>query len=358
MVKSKDLHEGTVIEVVSTEYMMFFGGYDPKSSDYLAIGEQYEVKKIKRSTPLVVHLKHVDSDKGGGIYFTYLNKHIKIVSQPELKVVENTDPNTLADNEEFILVKKGDPTQFYNDYVPCKDYAYTQTNEDALIFTKKIGQRKKIKNKLALTGVLNVCTGMFYSSHWYDKRRELPKDKADLHHYHMTVIRDIPYWYESSQIINVESIKELELRKYNKDTRKVSDTVVDFDCYAYVSNFITKMNNTFNYGAGIAPVVDELKSKGLENEYPFLFSSKFDHTKFQYDPPLERDIYVDLALKSLKLKKKDVIHYNDKGFVCVAFKTEEERDKFIKEYKNTEKVQTLSLTSDILEASAKKKLKM
>jgi hypothetical protein len=68
MVKSKDLHEGTVIEVTSTEYMMFFGGYNPSASDYLAVGEQYEVKKIKRSTPLVVHLKHVDSNKGGGIY--------------------------------------------------------------------------------------------------------------------------------------------------------------------------------------------------------------------------------------------------------------------------------------------------
>jgi hypothetical protein len=358
MVKSKDLHEGTVIEVTSTEYMMFFGGYNPSASDYLAVGEQYEVKKIKRSTPLVVHLKHVDSNKGGGIYFTYLNKHIKIISQPELETVDNTDPNTLAPNEEFILVKKGDPTQFYNSYIECKDYNYTQTNEDALVFTKKIGQRKKIKNKLALMGVINLTSGMFDPYYWHQKNKGLNKAEQDLHEYHMAVIKDTPYWYELKQVINVESFKDIELRKYNKDIRKVSDTVADFDCYGYITGFINKMHNVYNYGSGVAAVIDDLKNKGLENDYPFLFSTKFDHTKFKYNPPSEKDIYVDLALKSLKLKKKDVIHYNDKGFVCVAFKTEEERDIFIKEYKNTEKVQTLYLTNDILEQSAKKKLKM
>lgn len=358
MVKSKDLHEGTIVEIVSTNYMMFFGGFSTPNKDYMVVGEKYTVDKIKRSTPLVVHLSQVDGNKKGGVFFTYLNKDIKIVSQPELEVVNNTDPNTLAPNEEFILVKKGDPTQFYNSYAECSDYNYNQTNEDAITFTKKIGQRKKIKNKLALMGVLNLTSGMFDPYYWHQKNKSLNKSESDLYNYHMTVIKDTPYWFESKQIRNLESFKDVELRKYNKDTRKVSDTVADFNCYEYLLGFINKMHYVYSYGSGVAAVIDELKIKGVEADYPFLFSTKFDHTKFQYDPPMERDIYFDLALKSLKLKKKDVIHYNDKGFVCLAFKTEEERDTFIKEYKNTEKVQTLYLTSDILEATTKKKLKM
>lgn len=358
MVKSKDLHEGTVIEVVSTNYMMFFGDFTKPNKDYMGIGEKYTVTKVKRSTPLVVHLKQVDGEKQGGIFLTFINKDIKVVSQPEIEAVNNTDPNTLAPNEEFILVKKGDPTQFYNDYVACKDSYHIQTNEEAVIFTKKIGQRKKIKNKLALTGICNITSGMFNSDYWYFKSKDLNKSEKQLHDYHMEIIRDTPYWYGSRQIANVESLKELELRKYNKDTRKVSDTIVNFDCYEYVTNFINKMQNAYNYGIGVASVTDELKNKGLESDYPFLFASKFDHTKFEYNPPSEKDIYVDLAFKALKLKKKDVIHYNDKGFVCMAFKTEDEREAFIKEYKNSEKIQKLYLTSEILETSSKKKLKM
>ena len=84
-----------------------------------------------------------------------------------------------------------------------------------------------------------------------------------------------------------------------------------------------------------------------------MFSAKFDHTQFQYETPQEKDIYVDLALKAFKMKKKDTIHYNNKDYACVAFKTEKKRDEFAQHYKNTEKQVNLYQTQEIIHSTQK-----
>jgi hypothetical protein len=359
MIQTKQLNIGTTLEVASLNQMMFFGDIFSKHQQPLAVGEQYEVTKIKKSSPITIYLKQINGAKEGEIFMSFINNDMKIVAQPELAPKEeHTDPNTLADNEEFILVKKGDPTQFYKDFEYNTDDRYVQTDKDALIFDKKIGQRKKIKNKLALTGMLNMMSGMYNSNYWYFYFQQSTDTNKEEQKHHLSVFDETPYWFQCRQIINIESLKNLELRKYNKDTRKVSDNVIEFDCHKYVVNFIEKTQHIRLFGIGVASVVYELQENNKTEEYPYLFSSKFDRTKFKYeDTPQERDIYFDLALKALKLKKKDVIHYNNKGYTCVAFKTEEDRQKFVDNYKNTEKNVTFYTTDEILN-STKPKAKM
>lgn len=360
MIQTKQLNVGTILNIASTNSMMFFGDIGNRNAIYMQVGEQYLVTKVKRSSPIVISLKQINGNKEGEIFMTFINSDMTIVSQPEIEVKkENIDPNTLKDNEEFILVKKGDPTQLFNDFHFNKSDIYVQTNEDALIFETKIGKRKKIKNKLALLGSLNMMSGMMNTSHWYYFLKNSNEHNKDEQAYHLKVFDDAPYWFSCRQIINIESLKNLELRKYDKDTRKVSEHVVDFDCYQYVINFIQKTEHIRLFGVGVASVLYDLSENKQTEQYPYLFSSKFAHNKFEYGSPQEKDIYVDLALKSLKLKKKDVIHYNNKGYVCVAFKTEEERQMFVDNYKNTEKEVKLYTTQEIINApQVKAKLKI
>lgn len=356
MIQTKQLNIGTVLEVTSTNDMMFFGdAFRPISQHQLLLGEQYEVTKIRKASPITIFLKQKNGSKEGDIYMSFINQDMKVVSQPQLEAKpEHTEPNTIADNEEFILVKKGDPTQFFKDFHYNKDDRYIQTDENALIFEKKIGQRKKFKNKLALTGVLNMMSGMMNYNYWYYYFKDSSEANKEVQQQHLKIFEDAPYCFQCRQITNIESLKDLELRKYNKDTRKVSDQAIDFDCYQYVVNFIEKTQHIRLFGVGVASVVYELSENNQTQEYPYLFSSKFDHTKFEYNTPQEKDVYVDLALKALKLKKKDVIHYNNKGYTCVAFKTEEERQKFVDNYKNTEKQVHLYTTDEILNSTRPK----
>lgn len=48
------------------------------------------------------------------------------------------------------------------------------------------------------------------------------------------------------------------IENYNKDTRKVSEHVVDFDCYEYVMRFIEKTQHIRLFGIGVASVVYNL----------------------------------------------------------------------------------------------------
>lgn len=358
MLKSKDMKKGVVIEVTSLNNMMFFGDiFNTRSKkELMAIGEQYElVKDVKKSGgALIATLKQINGNKGGEVFWVFINKEIKIISIPTPVVNNNPSSETelkLSDNEEYIIVKKSNPQLFYKSLASQYHYAgrtvldKNETLDGSFVLTNKIGQRKKFKNLQSLYGFLHNASGKLS----YGYMRDFSPEEE----YHMHALQNIPEWAMGDGILKVNDLKEVELRKYNTETKTVSSQAVEFDLYDYVKKYSQKMDITKLYGEAISHVIMELTEQNKINELPYIFSAKMDYSKYKYieSVPKEKDIYLDLLLKELGLKKKDCIMYNNKGFIAIACEGEEKAKEYAKKYQNKEKMQSILSVNEILNNS-------
>lgn len=354
MLKSKDMKKGVIIEVTSVNNMMFFGDIFNHRSQLqpMAIGEQYElVKDVKKSgSALTATLKQVGGNKGGDIFWVFINNDIKVISSPAPVMNNNPSSDTelkLNDNEEYIIVKKSNPQLFYKSLASQYHSSRTILNkyeilDTSFILTNKIGQRKKFKNLQSLYGFLHNASGKLS----YNYMRNFSPEEE----YHMHALQNIPEWAMGDGILKINDLKDVELRKYNTETKTVSSQAVEFDLCSYVKKYSQKIDLTKLYGEAISNVVVELIEQNKQDELPYIFSAKMDYSKYKYsdDIPKEKDVYLDLLLKEFNLKKKDCILYNNKGFIAIACENEDRAKEYAKKYQNKEKIQSILSVEEIL----------
>jgi hypothetical protein len=362
MLKAKDIHPGTIVEIVSLEPLMrlhedagscaFTGIVTP-----MVVGEQYEftdtIRRHSRDVPsMVARVRQVGGTKAGEVFWFFLNKHVRLVSQPALPAPVNDSLDTdfsLNANEEFVFVSKAHPTQVFRilSGYPFAPHA-KDVQDGELVFNTQSGQRKRFKNKAVLTGFLNNISGFYSANRWYEFFKANPAIAAE-QQFHLHGLESLPEWVAGGGLSDFQEAGKLELRKYNTDTRTISGVAVDFDAEGYLNSFAKKFQMTRLFGEGASAVVSGLEQNGTLDQYGFLFSAKFGPDKWTTPVAKEKDIQLDLACKALGLKKKDLPHYNANGFVAVAFKTRADLDAFASHFSNPEKTMVqLDIHGDIL----------
>lgn len=364
---AKDFKKGTRIEITQESNLLsleknaqmpafMMGGM----SFPLKKGEVYEVvADMKTSSPVVTTLQQVDDTntikelKSGQIFWVFLKEAMKVISFPEVKEADTSITDNelkLTESQEFVLVNKNNPALVYKGLegitADSKDVI-----EGELVFNPKSGQRKKLKNLISLYGLLHNMSGSASSesfSHHYPYHSR--KNGINEIEYNVRELQEVPYWFDGRHVDDLNNYKSLELRKYNSDTRKITETPIDFNVFEYVVEFIKTMERTSYFGPAVSRVTKEIMLANEVDKYPFILGSKFDYTKYDdiYEIPTEKDIYLDLALKTLKLKKKDVYSHNNNGFMAIAFETQEKMEEFKSVYKHPEKVLKEYRTEDVI----------
>lgn len=335
--KSRDMIKGMIVEFTN-------------SIGKIQLGDQYELVRAPYkdgSTALSIDLKKVGADdtvKPLSVWWIYVNNIIKVISSPNVEH-EAFAANELkaAHNEEFLLVSKDNEKLYYRTIVDNYYQNYGKKPDDVvvgnLVFTKKSGQRKRLKNTQSLYGFLHNHSGAFNSKNWPDVYNTYNKPMTEkVHHMHGFLNTD--YWFENDGDLK-EEFKNLELRKYNRDTRKVLDIAVDFDSYAYVQKHFEQVNITYHYSEAVSNVVVQLLEAQKWNDFEYIVLSKFNVTDYDClydDMPREKDVLFDVALKTMAIKKKDYANYNKNGFAAIAFTSKEQADQFLTLYKDKEKL--------------------
>lgn len=355
MLTTRNLKPDTIIEITSTGDL----GLLQKNSDSfdsnetpLSIGEQYKVISCKKhnSTSYSVQLEQLNGEKNGFIFISFLTKYAKIVQAVMVTKNENITASdlTLDEHEEYVLVHKNDPTLLFKSTYDLANHK-NDVIIGTLLFNKQLSQRKKIKNLQSLNGILNSMSNVNNTNFFNQHNHNTLSEEA----YHLISLRDIPYWVQGNESVDFNDVAQLELRKYDRDNKKIYDTPVNYDCYQKVINIMTSYNMTRQYGQAVSKVVSSLTTDEKENEYPFLLSAKFNRNTLDKlgrdsDAYKEKDVYFELALKEANYKKKDIYYYNNNSFVCIAFTNEEELKKFKSLYHNDEKEITIINTFDVI----------
>lgn len=289
----------------------------------------------------------------------------------------------LNDNEEYVIVHKDHPNWFLKDVnlgwgreinwvgktnissftenewqkINSKYFEnYTNphkndTNDikDSFRWNTGLSQRKKINKNKSLFYFLNGLSGrttddyMFFLS------------QTDLYKAHNVCGLEKAGGWHNGPFVDLELVKDFELRKYNKDSRKVYDVAVDFNCYNFAKNFEQMFKMSLEYGQAVSGVVKKLLEVGNINEDSYILSSKFDCKKYKKsynfsEVPHEKDMYMSKVIKDYKLKN-ECVNLNN-GFSAIHFDTEEELNKFLLNYKEKEKVLTVIKMKDLIENKA------
>ena len=146
MLKSRDMVKGMIIEFTN-------------SIGKIQLGDQYELIKAPYkggSSALSIELLKVGSPEGTKpikIFWVYVNGIMKVISTPQVEN-EAFSANELkaSSNEEYLFVSNTNDKLYYRD---LKQY-HTPKSDDViignLVFTKKSGQRKRIKNIQSYNG--------------------------------------------------------------------------------------------------------------------------------------------------------------------------------------------------------------
>ncbi len=250
-------------------------------------------------------------------------------------VIEEKDKNTVSKNEDFILVNLQSPNLFIS-----KGKSIYQ---NGFYFSKSLSDRKSFKTKQS---VLKFIREQVQS----DPVPHL--DQYDIRRYHLHY--NNPYMKEYNFDTPLESFKNLELRKYNLDTKKISSEPCDFDVFSYALHMKIGQQIVSQYGEGVASILSKIIQEEKTEEYPFIFSAKYSKRAFsnfvlkQENIPLEKDIALDVCFKILNIKKNQFMHYNQNSFVAIACDSEETFEKFKQNFKNPEKEVTLLKTKDFI----------
>lgn len=343
--KAADVKKGMVLEAVKStvdvlEHLV------PEGSDPFDVicgavqpipivaGRKYKVLKDCKKyggSALMLYVEDLSTGKRGSGFWTYYGSVFKEDSPSPAPKAEgfSASDQRLNDGEEYVIVRKGNPAMaFAGIDFPGRSTDKSDVVEGNLAFSPKIGRRKRFKNLQALTGFLHNSTGCLDRSAWYLHFQSKPnKDRS----FNLRGLNNMPDWVGGAK--ESQSFGLLELRKYDCAARKVLPQAVDFEIAGYCAKFEAAFHLTYLYG----PAVSQCISKALEQESAarWVFWSKFDPSKFSeaWEAPEEKDIYVDLALKALGIKKKDALVSNDKGFAAVAFETREQAEQFMAAYK-------------------------
>lgn len=362
MINSKELKPGTLIEATADHRLRTDKDYWlAQGSLIISKGDILKVDKCSKNggSAFTLRLTQVLPEGSSGTPQTGSDFLVSIKGCYQISSLSETaaqvigarsvrDPK-LNDDEEFVLVLASNPQQFYKteydkSYVPQWASESHITMADPLVLTSRIGQRKKFKNMATLLGFLHNCSGLLSSGHWWSHFRTHPNDDQA---FNLKGLDDLPDWVGGAE--SDIDFTALELRKYNTTTRKVGAVKVDFDLAGYLSKFKMVFQLTFLYGEAVSALVNQLAEGEKLSDYPFVFSAKYHEAKFPetWKCPKDKDIYIDLALKKLGLKKKEVPLVNKNGFAAVAFKTQAELDQFAAAYQqeDTKKIAHLNLTS-------------
>lgn len=107
------------------------------------------------------------------------------------------------------------------------------------------------------------------------------------------------------------------------------------------------------HGEAVSALADQLAKADQLEKYPHVFSAYFDerHFRTDFEVPREKDLYLELALKQLGLKKKDAPLVNKDGFSAIAFETKAELDAFSAAYKLDPKKKSTTLEWRALDPS-------
>lgn len=360
MIKAKEMIPKAIIEV-TTPFFILDGEPGTVLTNNLKeisvnVGEQYEIIKCgKKNGALVLDLKQTTEPyKQGKQWVVFCNNHFKIISKPT--TIDNNFKETeplLNNDEEFVIVNKVNPEL----YLITVNYIFSDNGlrsdntddiiEGDLIFTKKKGQRKRLKNLQSLHGFLLNLTS-FLNDFYFEE------DKNVLYHLHP--LFNTPGWtHNVSNKIDLEVLKNLELRKYNTTTKSVYSQAVDFDIYENVKNKVNKFNLTKKYGEAVTHILCSLKENDKVLDYPFLVSIKYtqkflEDIQYNYHSRcfIEKDTEFDLAIKSLKIKKSENNYYQNNSFACMAFKSESDAVSFKNVYNSSNKKLEILNTNDLL----------
>lgn len=351
---SMNLRKGTVLEVLEDVVMpadkgdgahvsaSYLGGAGKVS---LLKGEKYEVTKVSKEggSAYVVRMSQVGGSKRAQNFLVFL-AHLAIHSQPEVTPDDVTAGPTEAKlnvNEELVLVSKSDPSKVFkaiDDAFYASSSSIDAKNDvkvDGLVLSSKTGQRKKFKNIQTLYGFLNNASGCMDHNALYHYFNGGGGTKAEQFHLH--AMDGMPAWVGGAAYD--KGLKHLEVRKYDREARKVLGVAVEFDIQAYLDKYKASFNVTLRHGEAVSAVAGEIAQElGMEGfeKYPFVCAVEFDASKFadRRLVPREKDLYMELAIKQLGWKKKDLFACNKNGFAAVACKSKEDAQALMDAYKN------------------------
>lgn len=357
-ITSRDIQKGTTLTVVQQGLLL------PPNFSYLgnsagvtmlAVGEVFEVVRCAKgnTASMELHLKEVGG--AGRVGWQFLGQAaplFEVLSQPEappaLPRAAESDPR-LSDDEEFAIVLKSDPSQWFQQvhgyrFVQSPD----QTAINQIIFTSKSGKRKRFKNMQTVGLHLREISGSLHKEHW----RSLMSDPGQrerafhLHSLHQFTYHGVP----PDQTI---PLPEIEIRKYNRNTRKLASSPVDYDVAGYIAKFRATMLLLSLHGEAVSALADQLAKAGQLGKYPHVFSAYFDESHFEslFEVPREKDLHLDLAFKQLGLNKKDAPLVNKNGYSAIAFATKAELDAFSATYKLDPKKKSTTLEWSALDPS-------
>lgn len=320
-------------------------------------GQTAKVVEFKRSTPQKIKL---ELDDGRQIsYFFSLLKDSMQLSQSDKDKLDNDsseDSSTqLKVHEELALVLKSDASLYFKGN---KGYFEAGKNKmvNSLCVTGQLSARKKIKNMQALNGVIssinNVLSDKVSSNY----------EKNDMQrHYYLNASPDsrAAYYFEGDSGIEVADLKLLEVRKYNLRTKKLAQSPVNFDLYTAAQRGILSFELSANFGVAVSKLVMAMLKDGKEKEFKYFVSIGLKEVdKFKDLSSVYRD-YLDVieeekenfskAVKNCGVARSGMKSNYYYTLGAAAFKSIEDRQKFLETFKSDRSVAKELGMTEILE---------
>lgn len=271
----------------------------------------------------------------------------------------------LNEGEEFIIVKKSNPIYFLRDVNPgwlrtvniqkcnsdaawcVKNYEYSASYADphkndltegasSLVWNTLIGKRKKLGKTKSLYYFLNGLCGRCSADYAFHLGQSDQNTRFNVHGLASAGGSRGPF-------VDWESVKDFELRKYNKVTKEIYAEAVDFDCHAYARNFDQMFKLSMAFGPAVADVVKQIAAVG-EEARGHIVHARFDVYKYSSDPswdfgevPMDKDLYMVKAMKDSGLAGAPS-SIGPRGFSAVWVEDMAQAQAIQASYKDQEKI--------------------
>lgn len=280
----------------------------------------------------------------------------------------------LNDSEEFVIVKKSDPThvlrvvnenwhrtvdigkspddaswQFKNyklhaGYYPAQKGDLVEGSPATLTWNTSSGKRRKINKVKSLYYFLNGLSGRCSADYMFHLGQLDKNTQFNVFNLERAGNSHGPF-------LDWTLVEQFELRKYDKATKKIHDVAVDFDCYAFGRNFEQMFLLGMAHGPAVADLAKQLMPEGKLVD-GFIVHARFDVYKYGADKswdfgevPKDKDLYLGKALKDIGLSGAPV-SIGANGFAAAWVQTREQADAFVAAYKDKQK------TVSVLDVSA------
>lgn len=271
----------------------------------------------------------------------------------------------LNEGEEFVVVKKTNPLYFLRDVNPgwvrtayiqkcesdaawcVKNYDYLASYADphkndltegasSLVWNTLIGKRKKLGKTKSLYYFLNGLCGRCSDDYMFHLGQSDENTRFNVHGLASAGGSYGPF-------IDWESVKDFELRKYNKATKEIYAEAVDFDCHAYARNFDQMFKLSMAFGPAVAAVAKQIAAAGGVAR-GHIVHTRFDVYKYSSAPswdfaevPMDKDLYMVKALKDFGLAGAPSF-IGPRGFAAVWVEDLAQAQALQASYKDQEKI--------------------